>query len=112
MTESVKDEPLRLKKSSRKNKKYVVKDGNKSVHFGDDRYRDYLLMNDKNSKFYESNSMDRERVKKNYQRRHGGDNLKNPLSAGALSYYLLWNKKTLKASIKDYEDRFKIKITL
>jgi len=109
---AVKDEPFRLKKSSRKNKKYVLKGGGKTVHFGDDRYRDYLLMNDKNSKFYESNRMDRERVKSNYRRRHGGDNLKDPLSAGALSYYLLWNKKTLKASIKSYEDAFKIKIII
>ena len=54
--------------------------------------------------------MDRERVKKNYQRRHGGDNLKNPLSAGALSYFLLWNKASLKQSIKDYENKFNIKI--
>ena len=108
----VKDAPMRLKKSSRKNKKYVLKVGNKSVNFGQQGARDYTLMNDENSKFYESNRMDRERVKSNYQRRHKGDNLNDPFSAGALSYYLLWNKKTLKASIKDYEDRFKIKITL
>ena len=47
--------PLILKKSKRKDKKYVVKDGTRTVHFGDDRYRDFTLMNDSNSKYYEAN---------------------------------------------------------
>tara|TARA_R110002020_G_scaffold117879_2_gene269386 strand:+ start:449 stop:658 length:210 start_codon:yes stop_codon:yes gene_type:complete len=67
-------------------------------------------MNDRTSKFYEPDPAEREKVKARYRLRHKGDNLSNPFSPGALSYYLLWNKKTLKASIKDYEERFNIKI--
>ena len=104
--------PLILKKSKRTNKKYVVKDGTRTVHFGDDRYRDFTLMNDRNSKYYEANPNERQRIKENYRRRHKGDNLENPFSAGALSYYLLWNKPSLKQSIKDYENKFNIKIKL
>ena len=106
-----------LKKSNRSNKKYVVKDEKRIIHFGGVKedgtpYRDFILMNDKNSKYYEPNKNERERVKKNYQRRHKKDNLDNPFSAGALSYYLLWNKKTLRNSLKDYENKFNIKIII
>ena len=33
---------------------------------------------------------------------------KDPMRAGYLSYYLLWNKKTLASSIKDYKKKFKL----
>lgn len=99
-----------LKKSKRTNKKYVVKDEKRTIHFGDSNYRDFILMNDRNSKYYEPNPDERQRIKANYRNRHKGDNLENPFSAGALSYYLLWNKPTLRASIKDYESKFNIKI--
>lgn len=102
--------PMLLNKSKRTNKRYVVKDEKRTIHFGDDRYRNFILMNDRNSKYYEPNPSERERVKDNYRNRHKGDNLENPFSAGALSYYLLWNKPTLRASIKDYERKFNIKI--
>ncbi len=50
-----------------------------------------------------------EEAKKRYLKRHAKDlNTKNPLRAGYLSYYLLWNKKTLTASIQDYKKRFKL----
>jgi len=101
-----------LKKSNRSNKKFVVKDENRIIHFGDSNFRDFILMNDRNSKYYEPNKNERERVKKNYRRRHRGDNLENPFSAGALSYYLLWNKSSLRKSIKDYENKFNIKIII
>ena len=101
---------VELRKSKRGGKKYVMKFENKTTHFGDDSYRDYVLMNDRNSKFYEPSKEDRDKVRANYRRRHKGDNLNDPTSAGALSYYLLWGKPTLKASIRDYERRFKIDI--
>ena len=99
-----------LRKSNRDGKKYVMKFEKKTTHFGDDSYRDFILMNDRNSKFYEPVEEEREKVRANYRRRHKGDNLKDATSAGALSYYLLWNEPTLKASIRDYERRFKIDI--
>jgi len=106
----IKKNELILKKSNKTDKKYVIKNGNKNIHFGDSNYRDFILMNDRNSKYYEPNKNERERVKSNYRRRHKGDKLNDPFSAGALSYYLLWNKRSLKSSIKDYENKFNIKI--
>ena len=99
-----------LKKSKRPNKKFVVDTGDKKIYFGDSNYRDFLLMNDKKSKYYEPDKIERERIKKNYRLRHKNDNLESPLSAGALSYYLLWNKPSLRKSISDYEKKFNIKI--
>ncbi len=99
-----------LRKSKRENKKYVAYFENNTTHFGDDRYKDYVLMNTKNSKWYEPDKDVREKTKANYRGRHAKDNLNDPTSAGALSYYLLWNKPTLKASIRDFERRFKIDI--
>ncbi len=101
---------MELRKSKRENKKYVAYFENNTTHFGDDSYRDFILMNDRNSKFYEPSKAEREKVRANYRGRHAKDNLNDPTSAGALSYYLLWNKPTLKASIRDFEKRFKIDI--
>lgn len=101
---------MELRKSKRENKKYIAKFENNTTHFGDDSYRDFILMNDRNSKFYEPSKAEREKVRANYRGRHAKDNLNDPTSAGALSYYLLWNKPTLKASIRDFERRFKIDI--
>jgi hypothetical protein len=47
--------------------------------------------------------------KKRYIVRHSRrENWKDPKSAGALSRYVLWNKKSLKASIADYKRRFRL----
>jgi hypothetical protein len=104
--------PIILSKSSRNDKKYMIKHDNKTTHFGGDpsKYRDFTLMNNKSSQFYLPNKEDREKVKTNYRKRHRNDNLTNPYSAGALSYFLLWNKPSLSASIKDYEKKFNINI--
>ena len=103
---------MELKKSTRKDKKYMIKYDNKTIHFGAKGMRDYTLMNDKSNKFYEPNKEDREKVKKNYQTRHSKDPINTPFTAGSLSYYLLWNKPTLTASIRDYNKRFKTNIKL
>ena len=91
--------------------KYVAKYKNKSFNFGNKNFRDYILMNDKNSKYYEPDKTEREKVKSNYQSRHKNDKLKK-VSRGSLSYYLLWNEPTLKKSIADYEKRFDVKIII
>tara|TARA_R110000744_G_scaffold98586_1_gene190471 strand:- start:49 stop:339 length:291 start_codon:yes stop_codon:yes gene_type:complete len=50
-----------------------------------------------------------EKRKQAYLSRHKQDLRTNdPTRAGYLSYYLLWNKPTLKASIKDYKMRFNL----
>jgi hypothetical protein len=101
---------ITLKKSKRPNKKYVVDTGDKKIYFGDSKYRDFLLINDEKSKYYEPSKIERENIKSRYRRRHRNDNLDNPFSAGALSYYLLWGETSLRKSIQDFEKRFNIKI--
>jgi hypothetical protein len=50
-----------------------------------------------------------EKRKQQYLARHKKDLQTNdPTRAGYLSYYLLWNKPTLKDSIKDYKMRFNL----
>ncbi len=48
--------------------------------------------------------------KARYIKRHTGkgENWSKPDTAGALSRWVLWNKKTLKASIADYKRRFRL----
>jgi hypothetical protein len=100
---------MTLKKNREGDAKYVARIGGKSYKFGNKKYRDYTLMNSKKSQFYEPLMSDRDRVRANYRRRHQNDKL-DEISSGSLSYYLLWNKPTLKESIKDYEKRFNVRI--
>ena len=104
---------LRIVKSSNSAKKwdafFMIDDKEKKVSFGASGYRDNTLINDKNSKFYLKKILDRNVVKASYIRRHREkENWNNPLTAGALSRFILWNKKTLASSIKDYKKRFKV----
>ena len=99
-----------LLKSSKKDKKYMIKYDNKTKHFGQRGARDYTLINKKSSQFYLPKKEDREKVKKAYKSRHSNYSLSSPYTAGSLSMFLLWNKPTLSASIKDYERRYKINI--
>tara|TARA_R110001592_G_scaffold32514_2_gene113786 strand:- start:2914 stop:3183 length:270 start_codon:yes stop_codon:yes gene_type:complete len=47
--------------------------------------------------------------KERYLRRHrANEDWNNFLTAGSLSRFILWNKKTLKASIADFKKRFKL----
>ena len=48
--------------------------------------------------------------KQRYMNRHKSrENWENPMSAGSLSRYILWNKPTLRASINDFKNRFNYK---
>lgn len=68
----------------------------KTVHFGAKNYSDFTLHKD-------------EARKNRYLARHkSNENWENPTSAGSLSRYILWNKKTLQASINDYKKRFRL----
>ena len=81
----------------------------KVVSFGSSGMRDFTLINDKNSQFYLPKILDRNVVKASYIRRHKArENWENPLTAGALSRWVLWEKKTLMASIKAFKKKFKI----
>ena len=79
------------------NKKYVAtfSDGSK-VQFGAKGYTDYTLSKDK-------------KRKELYLARHESrENWNNPFSAGALSRWILWNKPTVQASIRNYKIRFNL----
>jgi hypothetical protein len=93
-----------LEKSNRPSKKYMVhyiKDGKLlTIHFGASGYDDFII------------SKGNEDKKKNYIKRHSKEDWSDLEMAGTWSRFLLWNKKTLKASIKDMENRFGIKIHL
>lgn len=102
--------PLKLRKSKRDDKKWVAKDENRTIHFGQKGARDFTLINDKNSKHYLTSPVERNKVKDAYQARHARDNLTNPFSPGALSYYILWSAPTMRGGIKNYERKFNIKI--
>lgn len=66
----------------------------KKVDFGARGYSDYTIHKDHNRQL---------RYLVRHQKNEDWD---NPYSAGALSRYILWNKPTLEASIKDYKKRF------
>ena len=78
-------------------------------YFGASAYRDFTLMNDKNSKFYEESKEERNKVKSNYLKRHSKDP-KGIHSPSTLSDMILWNKPTIRESIKDYENKYNVKV--
>jgi hypothetical protein len=68
----------------------------KTIHFGAKGYSDYTQHHS-------------EERKENYIRRHEvREDFNNPMTAGALSRWLLWNKPTLLESIYDYKKRFRL----
>ena len=71
----------------------IFEEPTRTVHFGAKGYTDYTLGAT-------------EEQKANYLTRHAKDLLGDPTSAGYLSYYILWNKRSLTKSIKDYVKRF------
>ena len=86
-----------LEKSNKKNKKFMIKNG-KIIHFGSKGYSDFTISKDINKK-------------KNYIKRHiVNEDFNNLNSAGAWAKNILWNKKTIKSSIKNMENRFNINI--
>ena len=85
-------------KNNRKNKKYQIIVGDKTIHFGDSRYQDFTQHND-------------EERKKLYILRHKKrEDWSDPYTSGFWALHLLWNKGSLKASIKDIKKQFGINI--
>lgn len=66
----------------------------KTVHFGSIGYSDF------------TKHKDPERKKRYIDRHRKNENWNDPIKAGTLSKFVLWNKPTLKASIADYKRRF------
>ena len=71
----------------------------RKTKFGAIGYNDYTTFS----------ASEREQRRKNYRSRHANDNLTNPTSAGALSWYVLWGTSpSLKANIAKYRKHFKL----
>lgn len=91
-----------ITKSNKAGKKMMAKFKNKetgresTTHFGASGYDDYTIKKDKEQRA-------------RYRQRHKGDNLTNPRSPGALSYYVLWGDSTSKRqNIASYKRRFNL----
>lgn len=85
--------------SNIKGKRYTAifetKDGKtKKTHFGSSNHENFTIHGDE------------ERKKRYLDRHRKNENWDEPMTAGALSRWILWNKKTLRESIKDYKKRF------
>ena len=88
------------KNSSAEGKKYTaVIDNKKSIHFGAKNYSDFTIHKDPERK-------------KAYLARHKHDKTSNPAYAGFYATNLLWNKPTLRESIKNTNDKYNVNIKL
>ena len=87
-----------LSKSDRADKKYKVRVGNKTIHFGAAGYEDFTTHKDP-------------KRKARYLARHKNENWDDPETAGFWARHLLWNKDTIKDSIADL-GRNRIKVTV
>jgi len=90
-----------IKKSTKPEKKYMAilssKDGKKkTIHFGSAGMSDFTKHRDEARK---KRYLDRHRARENWD---------VPDTAGSLSRWILWNKKTLRESIADYKKRFNL----
>lgn len=87
---------MTLKLSTRKDKKYQIQTpSGKTIHFGAKGYSDFTQHKDP-------------KRKEAYIRRHQTrENWNDPETAGFYARWLLWNKPTLSASIKDMIRRIK-----
>ena len=100
--------------SNRKDKKYKAtfeldKERSVTTHFGASGYRDYTLINDPKSKFYIKDVKEREKVKDAYIKRHQKrEDFNKPLTAGALSKWILWTEPNINTAIKNYKRKFSL----
>lgn len=94
-----KEKLLSITKSDKPDKKlmaqFLQQDGRtKTIYFGAAGMDDFTKSNDKEKK-------------KRYLTRHSkNESWSDPMTAGALSRWILWNKPTLEASIRDFCRRF------
>lgn len=100
-----------LFRSNKPTKKFVmVMPTHRHIHhFGSSAHRDFTLMNDKTSKFYEPDKERREKIRQNYIKRHQRDpkGVHNPSS---MSDLILWTEPTLRKGITRYEKKFNVKV--
>jgi hypothetical protein len=97
---------LSVKPSTKPEKKLMATfdvDGKeKVVHFGSAKNKDYTI-------YSKEDKEKAEKMKSAYLARHKvNENWNNPITAGALSRWILWNLPTQSASIKDFKKRFSL----
>jgi len=91
-----------IKKSDKDGKKLVAlftdkqKKFKKTIHFGAEGMSDFTINKDPKRK---------ERYLKRHMKR---EDWSKPMTAGALSRWILWNKTSLSGSIKDFKKRFNL----
>lgn len=99
-----------LKPSDNPKKKYTAvfkKEGTnqtKTIHFGSAGYMDY-------PKWYAERGREFADIRKQaYLQRHAGmgEDYSNPVSAGTLAKFILWNKPTLAESIRHFRAHFNV----
>jgi len=91
---------IKLYRSEKPDKKFKVKVGNRTIHFGSKGMSDYTINQDPNrKKLY----IKRHKKRENWNKSGIG-------TAGFWSKHLLWNKPTLDESIRDIEKRFHVSI--
>lgn len=85
--------------NSKKKYKAIFYDNNgkkiKTTQYGASGYNDYTL-----------SATDKQREA--YRKRHRGDKLNDKFSAGALSYYTLWDTKSFRSNVRKYKSRFNL----
>lgn len=94
-----------LSRSTRSDKKYMVKVDGKTIHFGAKGYENYGGVG-------KERHTDEERKKRYITRHKERENWTKSgiATAGFWSRWLLWNKPTLQQNIKDIQQRFNVKI--
>ncbi len=95
-----------MKKSTNPKKKltatFLVDDKEKSIDFGSASNKDYTI-------YSKEDKAKAEKMKNAYLARHKvNENWNNPLTAGALSRWILWNKPTISSSVSDFKTRFSL----
>ena len=75
-------------------------DNDRTIHFGASGYMDY-------TKYYKQDPKLAKQKKDSYLARHRvNEDWNDVMSAGALSRWILWNKPTIEASVKDFKKKF------
>lgn len=89
-----------LSKSSKSDKKFMVKIDGKTVHFGAKGYEDYTFHKDENRK---NNYISRHKAREDWSK----SGIKTP---GFWALHILWNKPSFRESVKDTAKKFNLKI--
>lgn len=88
--------PARSGSSKKYTATFDINGRRKAVSFGARGYTDFTM------------SQDESRKSRYLQRHRSRERWSDPTSPGALSRYLLWNKRSLRASVMDYRRRFHV----